>query len=494
MPVSGTIDELSDLIARLQLVSLGELRECRESLNGRAGPDEFLDLLQRKQLLTGYQVEKLAKLETDGLILGGCKLLYRNAAGSFARLYRAASLDDGSMVAMKVLRDRWAKDPDTVKLFHREGEIGRRLKHPAIVPIYAVGQDGDDHYITMEFVEGGNFRDFLKIRGKLDPIETCRHALNMADGLEYALNLGITHRDLKLTNVLMSAQGQAKLIDFGLGADESILNRTDGPDLQQALEYSTLEKGSNAPRNDPRSDLYFLGTILYELLTGVPPYPRTREREERKRFSRYRDIRPVTAIDPRLPHRVADVVDRLLHTNPDLRYQRPAEVAVDLRAALASLNAPVESAGGRAAPASSSSEPPKVLFVENRPKHQDVLRDYLGKRGYRVLLLGDAERAVSRIKQSPPDCLVLMGHTVEDDVIGAFFRAVQAEPRGGMAGVLVLSEKQASLKSSFKESRPGLCVLVQPVSLRDLRQEIGSALRAVGKSIPDGSGSGDVSV
>ena len=82
MAVSGTIDELSDLIARLQLVSLGELRECRDALNGRAGGEDFLDLLQRKQLLTGYQVEKLAKLETDGLILGGCKLLYRNAAGS----------------------------------------------------------------------------------------------------------------------------------------------------------------------------------------------------------------------------------------------------------------------------------------------------------------------------------------------------------------------------------------------------------------------------
>src|SRR6218665_1389137 len=132
----------------------------------------------------------------------------------------------------------------------------------------------------MEFVEGGNLRDFLKIRGKLAPAEACRFALDIARGLEYALKFGIAHRDLKSTNVLMSSTGVAKLIDFGLAADESLLNRA-GTDLQQALEYSTLEKGSGAPPNDPRSDLFFLGTILYEMVAGQEPYPRTRDREER---------------------------------------------------------------------------------------------------------------------------------------------------------------------------------------------------------------------
>lgn len=483
MPSSGTIDDVSDLIARLQLVSLGDLRLCRDALNGETRPAAFLDLLQRRNLLTGYQVEKLAKFETNGLVVGGYKLLYHNAAGSFARLFRGESLRDGSSVAIKLLRSRWAKDPDTVRLFQREGELGRRLKHPAIVPIYAVGQDGDDHFIAMEFVEGGNFRDILKIRGKFEPAEACRHALNMAEGLEYALTQGITHRDLKLTNVLMSAQGQAKLIDFGLGADESTINRPGGPDLQQALEYSTLEKGSNAPRNDPRSDLYFLGAILYELLTGTPPYPRTKDRDERKRFSRYRDVRTITAIDPRIPHKVADIVDRLMHTNPDLRYQRPAEVAADLRQAIASLQP-----AGSASPAESSRgeatvDQPRVLFVESRPKHQDVLREYLGKRGFRVLLLGDAERAVTRIGQSPPDCFVLMGHTVAGDVIDTFRRALEAESTGSMAGLLVLSEKQAERRGDLKSDRPGVRVVQQPVSLRELRTEIENALGELGKPV-----------
>ena len=394
MAAAGNIDELGDLMVRLRLIRLEDLRSCLTQLGSTRSEAELLDALQRRQLLTSYQADKLKKRDTDDLVLGDVKLMYKNAAGSFARVFRGASLDDGSMVGVKILRDRWCDDPDTVRLFRREGEIGQRLKHPNIVPIFKVGQQGNVHYFTMEFVEGGNLRDFLKIRGKLDPLEACRYGMQMADALEYALNLGMTHRDLKPTNVLLTTQGDAKLIDFGLGADESMLNRADGPDLQQALEYATLEKGTNAPRNDPRSDLFFLGTILYELVTGKPPYARTKDRDERKRFGRYRDIRPVTAIEPRLPMKVADVIDRLLHTNPDLRYQRPAEVAADLRNILG-LNASTSEASRGAKSPTKATDPPRVLCIESRIKHQDILRDYLSKRGYRVLLLSDADRAVN---------------------------------------------------------------------------------------------------
>jgi CheY-like chemotaxis protein len=479
-------DELSDLIARLRLVSLGELREVVAALPATARDDDLLHALQRRQLLSSYQSEKLRKRELDDLVLGDVALVYRNAAGSFARVYRGRSLTTGQMVGVKLLRDRWADDPETVRLFQREGDIGKRLQHPHIVPIYSVGQQGDAYFLTMEFVEGGNLRDFLKIRGKLEPAEVARYGVQMADALEYALNLGITHRDLKLTNVLMSAQGGAKLIDFGLGADESMLNRTDGPDLQQALEYATLEKGSNAPRNDPRSDLFFLGTILYELVTGEPPYARTRDRDERKRFSRYRDIGPVTAAVPRLPHKLADVIDRCLHTNPELRYQRPAEVAADLRKVLIELKAdvPEASPGGAGRPASNG-EPPRILCVESRPKHQSVLREYLSRRGYRVLLLSDAERAVGRIESQPPDCLVLMGQSVEDDVAEVFRRAVDADKRRQMGALLVLSEKQTDQRGRIDDREGRVRVLQQPVPLRGLRLEIESILKSLGKSIPE---------
>ena len=255
---------LVDLIIRLRLAPPEALRSV-QALIASQSSEEFVDLLEKQQVLTGFQIERLRTGDTDGLVLGDCKLMYRVASGSFARFYRGANVVTGQQLGIKVLRDRWANDPDFVSLFRREGEIGKRLIHPNIVPIYEVGSSGKYHFLVMEFVEGGNLRDFLKIRKKFSIIETLKFAVDVLKGLDFALRQGITHRDLKMTNVLMSSSGVAKLIDFGLAADDSMISKANGSALQNALEYSTLEKHTGAPRNDPRSDLYFLGGILFEL-------------------------------------------------------------------------------------------------------------------------------------------------------------------------------------------------------------------------------------
>ncbi|MEZ6057002.1 MAG: serine/threonine-protein kinase [Planctomycetaceae bacterium] len=485
----NSVDEVVRMITELELVPQDELRRVRSMRPAGCTEAELLDLLQRQQLLTGYQVERLASRESTGLVIGGCKLLYRNASGSFARLYRGCTLAGNQTIAVKLLRERWSNDTATVQLFRREGELGQRLRHPNIVPIYDVGSERNQHYITMEFVEGGNLRDFLKIRNKLQAVEACRFSLDIAIGLEYALSLGMTHRDLKMTNVLMSSQGTARLIDFGLAADESMLNRADGPDLQQALEYSTLEKGGGGPRNDPRSDLFFLGTILYEMLTGQAPYPRTRDREERKRYSRYRDIRPVVSLEPNLPHSVADITDRLLQVNPDLRYQRAADVAVALRAALASMNA--EDRSPVAAPPTNSRAQvsPTILCIESRQKHQDLLRDYFSNRGYRLLILSDPSRAVARVSLQPPDCVLIMGHTVGEKLSTVIEDVMSAGRKSQMGTIVVLGEKQTreSLKMPSTPASTTVQVLQQPVQLRAVRNCVEACLTEAGKTIPASS-------
>lgn len=467
---------VADLVHRLtsmQLVDARSLAEIRRQLGDDAGAEELIQRLLQHHHLTEFQAGRIRKREFDGLVLGGVKLLYRNASGSFARVFRGASLKDGSIVGVKLLRERWTHDVETVRLFHREGDIGQKLKHPNIVPIYTVASEGQFHYLTMEFVEGGNLRDFIKIRGKLDPAEALQYVLDMSRGLEYALRMGYTHRDLKATNVLMSSQGVAKLIDFGLAADESVLNRIGGEEMQQALEYVTLEKGSGAPRNDPRSDLFFLGTILYEMLCGESPYPRTRDRDERKRFGRYRDIRSISTVVASTPRIVAEIVDRLLVVEPMQRFQSPSDLIRAVENTLRQLGVDyARPTDATAAMPGDANGQPTLLCLESRSKNMDAFRHYFSKHGYRVLIFSDVKRVLSRLKSQPPDCLLIMGDAYEDQVLDLVQQASHVGRNSRLAVVAVVSKEHPVDAIKQLPANPLTCILQQPVRLRDVREEI----------------------
>ncbi|MFQ5730325.1 MAG: protein kinase [Planctomycetaceae bacterium] len=339
-----------------------------------------------------------------------------------------------------------------------------------MVPIYDVGRQNSHHFFTMEFVEGGNLKDFITIRGKLSPEEATRCVRDMAEGLEYALRQGITHRDLKLTNVLMSTQGVAKLVDFGLAGNDGIAALGDDEASQRALEYAAIEKGTGVPDNDPRSDLFFLGAIYYELLTGMPPFPRTRSREERRRLTRYSNYRPLTDVEKNVPDDVDEIVGRLMTINANDRYQTPSELIADLRSAMTQWR--TAGSEGVAEP----DRPPTVLCVENRAKQQDILRKYLAKHGFRVLLLGDMQRALNRLQANPPDCVILMGQAIGDDVASAYDKVVQISRRTLLTGVVVLSTRQRHLEEVCRPTG-ATRVLVHPVTMQQLRKQVQQLLR-----------------
>ncbi len=473
---SMKVDELCRMLVRLQLAPQHQIDACLAQLGRKnCQSDEILKCLENKGILTSYQVGRIEKGEIDGLVLGSYKLMYRNASGSFARVYRGCDLRSGKMVGLKVLRQRWSEDPKAVAEFHREADLGKELKHENIVPIYDVGESNGQHFFSMEFVEGGNLRDFINIRKKLAPLEATKCILDMATGLDYAFNHGSTHRDLKMTNILMSSHGVAKLVDFGLaGVAED--QRYEGESAQRALEYATLEKNTGAPRNDPRSDLYFLGAIFYELLTGVPPLPRSKDRFERSQFSRYLQVRPVRALEPNLPRSVANIVDRLMQLSPAQRYQTPAEALRELRAAHAEMaQAPGAGANGAESESSRSAGSNNALYtvmcIEDRHKQQDVLREYFSKHGFRVLVLSDLQRGLTRLKSSPPDCMVIMGESLGEEAVKGYSEALEIRGSDSVGLVLVLAEQQSGWKERLEET-PSSRVLVQPVTLRELRKAI----------------------
>lgn len=463
-------DDLSNELLKLRLATESQLADASSRFLITPNPESLLKALETMNVLTNYQAQKLRETEKSPIVLDNYKLMYQNASGSFARVFRACRIDNGEMIGVKVLRQRYADDPTAVAHFHREAELCMKLKHKNIVPIYEVGFDDGFHYFTMEFVEGGNLRDIVKIRGVVTPTETVRLGLDMAEGLEYALGQGMTHRDFKLSNVLMSSNGVAKLVDFGLAGDEDSAEDT----TVHAVEYATLEKGTRSPRNDPRSDLYFLGATLYEMATGIPPYPPSKSIEDRKRFARYAGVRQVRSISPNIPPRLAAIIDRLMQINPHERYQTPTEVVKDLREALAEL-------GGDTRPSSAaaqkSSSMQTVLCVEDRPKQQDMLRDYLTKHGFRALMLSNWERALARLKTNPPDCIVIVGDAVEGDLAKICDEALLWCGTKNVPCVLVLpkSSKDWSHQLLLKKSQRAVSV---PLTLRDIRMAITETIEA----------------
>lgn len=435
-----------------------------------------LDHLVRAGELTTFQVDCLKAGDTDWLGLGDYRPQYLIASGSFARVFRGRHISNGGTAAIKVMRERWIEKPEFVELFRKEGALGQRLTHKNIVPTWEVGEDNGKPYIAMEFVEGGNLRDMVKARGRFSPEDTLKIGIDVCAGLEYAQKFGVGHRDIKPTNILMSTDGTARLIDFGLAGDDSGGNDSDA-DKQTALEYLTIERTFNL-RNDPRSDLYFLGGTLFELIIGEPPYAGTADRDERKQISRYRDVDSVLTRAPDVPRDVARIIDRLLEFDPDLRIQSAADAAEEMTKALVALGAGGQKIAG--AVDSGGNALKTVLCVESRPKHQDRLREYFSKHGFRVLVMGDASRAVARLQTSPPDSIILMGDAIGDE-IGSAYGEILNSPTN-VACVAVLSRKQANLAASLEaETEAGGGrgdVLVQPVTPRALRESLTACIAA----------------
>lgn len=431
---------------------------------------EILSLMERRQLLTNLQTKRILKGDTAALVLGRYKLLYRNASGSFARVYRAEAVDDGSMVALKLLRDRWAADPEAVAGFHREARICQRFQHPNIVPIYDVGSQENYHFFTMEFVEGGNLRDFMRIRQKLSPAEAVRCIYEICSGLEYALGQGATHRDLKLTNVLMSSTGVAKLVDFGLAGAESPANAGTSDDVHRALEYASLEKGTNAPDNDPRSDLFFTGAMMFELLTGEPAWARTRDREERKHLSRYTNTPAVSSVLPDLPECVSLVVDRMMQVSPHDRYQSATEAIVDLKQALIELGE-WSSDDEEITIETEELEPFQLLIVDSVRKRIDALSEYFQKHSIEVSFVSHPEVAMERLKgDQPPTGLLILADNFTTETMDLFPQA-QAYGRSMKIPCLAVfpQESREDVDSKIRSTRYGATAF-QPATLRDIRQ------------------------
>ncbi len=468
--------ELDANVAGQELVKIGliteaQLQEAWEQLGGRqSDADHLLLFLERKGYMTPWQTSKFLKGDREGFILGGYRLLYKIQSGSFGRVFRGQEEGTGRVVAVKVLRRRWSDDQQRIDLFQREARVGMSMHHPNIVEILAMARDktAAQYYIVMEFVEGWNLREFLARRKKLEPLEAIRVIEDAAQGLAYAYSLGVTHRDMKLTNILVGSSGQAKLVDFGLAKIFSTLAGSDEDRVERTVDYAGLERATGVQPGDIRSDIYFLGAVLYEILCGRPPLDMTRDRHARMAARRFDNVKPLGRDEVDGPPSLFRLVETMMAHNPTERYQTPTQLLDAIRSVRRELEGHGAGKGGG---------PRGVFVVESDLRLQDAIRDKFKELGYRVFIASDPARAVDRFRQQPFHGLVVDARTTGEEGFLYFERIIGEADRQGMScgGILMLSEDQADWAVRIKR-RPSVLVLTdkpgQAVTMKHLLKGI----------------------
>ena len=465
---------------RLGLMTEGQLREVLEEMGSRnPALDELVGLLERRAYLTPWQTDKLKKGDTDGYILGGYRLLYRVASGSFGRVYRADDPRTGRVIAVKVLRRRHSEDQQKIDSFIREGKLGLQLKHPNIVEVLTISQDptSRQYFLAMEFVEGDNLRKILQIRKRLKVPEALQIIEDAATGLAYAYSRGVTHRDVKLTNLLISATGHAKLVDFGLaqlfasfGDSAKREKGQEDEKVDRTVDYAGLEKATSVKMGDVRSDIYFLGCVLYEMLTGRSPLAMSRNRALRMQRNRFEEVVPMSRTEVHAPPSLFLLVETMMALNPQRRYQTPSQLLDAVKAVRREVEGGISAGRSGAVKAGNRT----VFVVERDERLQDALRDKFKKHNFRVLISVDPARALERFRQQPFDVLVVDAETVGVDGRVAFEEVVTEADRQQLpfAAVLVLGENQTEWAERLP-ANPRAVVLQRPgVTLQQVYRKV----------------------
>ncbi len=338
MSVPSSVEELLQLIRKSGMIDDQKLTTYlqRRQMGRGLPPDprETADSMIRDGLITNFQAEQFLLGKWRGFTIGKYKLLERVGIGGMGQVFLCEHMYMKRRVAIKVLPPAKAEQPAALGRFYREARAAGSLEHPNIVRTHDIDQDGNLHFIVMEYIDGSNLLDMVKKFGPMNVGRAVHYIRQVAVGLDFAFRSGIIHRDIKPGNVLIDRKGNAKILDMGLARfykdqTDMLTVKYDDKIVLGTADYVAPEQVANSHAVDVRADIYAMGASFYFLLAGHPAFP-SGTVSQKLLWHRTKEPTPIRQIRPEVPEAIAYIVAKMMAKDPNQRYQTPHEVATDL--------------------------------------------------------------------------------------------------------------------------------------------------------------------
>lgn len=264
-----------------------------------------------------------------GTVLGGrYELLELIGTGGMADVYKARCVLLNRIVAVKILKKDLEGGEEFLQRFNVEAQSAARITHPNIVSIFDIGEENGMHYIVMEYVDGITLKKYINEKGKLDYKEALNIAYQICDALEAAHEKNIVHRDIKPHNILITDDNEVKVADFGIARSGTGKTLSSGNDILGSVHYISPEQ-AKGDVVDRRSDIYSLGIVMYEMITGKVPFDAdTPVAVAMKQINEYPDN--IISDDLKIPYGIQQIIFKAIAKQPEMRYQNAAEMKQDI--------------------------------------------------------------------------------------------------------------------------------------------------------------------